>query len=147
MNSNQCEFKFEITVKYQDEFHFRWLNIKGFDAASHILIMLFFNHLNWNWSKVKKQKFVCWNIYWTEIMWLTCKWPDFWKYLQGRKLIQSEARQLWIKFPIWNFEIKLNLTSQIKLSQFYILWPFYSTWSVYYRLKTRRSMAFKIYRL
>ena len=29
-----------------DEFHFRWLNIKGFDSAFPISIVLFLNYLN-----------------------------------------------------------------------------------------------------
>ena len=38
------------TPWYLDDFHFRWLNIKGFDAELPIAITLFFDHLNWNWS-------------------------------------------------------------------------------------------------
>ena len=33
-----------------NELHFRWLHIKGFDAAIHILLTLHLNYLNWNWS-------------------------------------------------------------------------------------------------
>ena len=29
-----------------DDFHFRWLNIEGFDAAFLVSITLLFNHLN-----------------------------------------------------------------------------------------------------
>ena len=35
-----------------DKFHFRWLNIKGFDTTFPISKTLFFNHLNWNWSQL-----------------------------------------------------------------------------------------------
>ena len=31
-----------------DEFHFRWLNIKGFDATFPILLTQYFNHLIWS---------------------------------------------------------------------------------------------------
>ena len=32
-------------------FHFRWLNITGFDAAFRISIVILLNHLNWNGCK------------------------------------------------------------------------------------------------
>ena len=32
----------------QDQFHFRWLNIKGFHIEFPIVITLIFYHLNWN---------------------------------------------------------------------------------------------------
>ena len=42
---------FSITEKgmvslFLDQFHFRWLNIKGFEAAMLFSLTLFFDHLN-----------------------------------------------------------------------------------------------------
>ena len=53
LNRYQLEkLSFHISkVKRSDEFHFRWLNIKEFDAALSILITLFFGHLNNNLSE------------------------------------------------------------------------------------------------
>ena len=50
-------FGFGVTKNFQNraritlnQFHFKWLNIKEFDAAFHISITLSSNHLNWNLS-------------------------------------------------------------------------------------------------
>ena len=40
-----------------DQFYFRWLIIKGFDAEFLTSIILFFYHLNWNLSKARWSAF------------------------------------------------------------------------------------------
>ena len=42
---------FMVSSPHWHDLHFRWLNIKGFNAEYPTTITLFFNHLNWNWSE------------------------------------------------------------------------------------------------
>ena len=71
-----------------DEFHLRWLIIKGFRVAFPISITLFVNHLNWDWSKT----FLNLKIFWSNLrfdnkslikLWTLCLikimfWTLFW---------------------------------------------------------------------
>jgi len=45
-----CRTRSRRSPNYLDQFHFRWLNIKGFHTAFPISITLFPNHLKWNSS-------------------------------------------------------------------------------------------------